>query len=77
MHEVYTKAEMPYKGWNNQRVWIEVSEGYRLPAPNNCPTLVYAVMKSCWETERTDRPNFDVLEKQLASIAVTDDDGCK
>ena len=27
MYEVYTKAALPYSGWNNQRVWIEVSDG--------------------------------------------------
>jgi hypothetical protein len=31
---------MPYKGWTNSKVMAEVKDGYRLPNPDNCPSVV-------------------------------------
>mgnify|MGYP002402519372 CR=1 FL=1 len=31
LYEIWTKAETPYHGWTNQRVWVEVIAGFRLP----------------------------------------------
>ena len=39
---------MPYKGWNNKKVTEQVSQGYRLPKPADCPDSVYEIMIKCW-----------------------------
>ncbi|EDQ85046.1 uncharacterized protein MONBRDRAFT_29704 [Monosiga brevicollis MX1] len=75
MYEVYTKAAMPYTGWNNQRVWIEVTNGYRLECPPDCPSDVYKVMYACWALTREDRPTFSELEQRLGEIDVAEEGG--
>jgi len=42
LHEIWTKAELPYKGWSNQRVWVEVLAGYRLPCPEGMHSDIYS-----------------------------------
>jgi hypothetical protein len=46
--EIWSYAEMPYKGWNNKKVTEQVGNGYRLLKPANCPDEVYKVMIECW-----------------------------
>ncbi len=43
-------AQLPYKGWSNKMVIEEVSKGYRLPKPDDCPYEVYRLMIECWDT---------------------------
>jgi len=47
VHEIYTQAALPYKGLNNQRVWIDVLAGYRIPCAPGCPDKVYQLMTRC------------------------------
>ena len=46
--EIWTKAALPYKGFSNQKVWVEVLAGYRLPCPDGCPQNVHNTMLQCW-----------------------------
>ena len=46
--EIWSYAEMPYKGWNNKKVTEQVSAGYRLPKPANCPDEIYRIMLDTW-----------------------------
>ncbi|EDQ85045.1 uncharacterized protein MONBRDRAFT_34458 [Monosiga brevicollis MX1] len=73
MYEVYTKAAMPYTGWNNQRVWIEVTNGFRLPCPADCPLPVFKIMSMCWLHDRHERPSFETLVKALAALETDSD----
>ena len=61
LHEIWTRGELPYVHLTNDRVWIDVVAGYRLPHPEGCPDFVYAVMKSCWE-DYGKRPAFSTLK---------------
>lgn len=58
LHEIWTRAALPFQGWTNQRVWVEVAAGYRLPCPEGCPGQIYAIMFACWSPMQTDRPSF-------------------
>ena len=58
VHEIWTKAELPYNGWSNQKVWVEVAAGYRLPQPNACRDDVFQHMLSCWNESQDERPTF-------------------
>lgn len=35
-----------------------IDEGYRLPAPMDCPVVLHQLMLDCWEKGRSDRPKF-------------------
>lgn len=40
--------QTPYRGWSNQKVWVEVAAGYRMPRPPVCTPAVYEVWRvSC------------------------------
>jgi len=63
VHEIFTQSALPYLGMNNQRVWIDVLAGYRLPQPDNVPDVVYAMMLRCWKEDPKDRPKFVELSE--------------
>ena len=61
LHEIWTQAESPYTGMSNEKVWVKVLAGYRLPCPPGCPEEVHEVMMKCW-VEAGARPAFAELE---------------
>ena len=64
LYELWTRAELPYKGWRNEKVWVQVLGGYRLESPADCPTEVYWLMMSCWK-DAGSRPPFATLAEAL------------
>ena len=52
---------MPYKGMTNQKVWVSVASGYRLPIPDGCAPDVYALMLRCWAADPHERPEFSTI----------------
>ena len=73
LYEIWADGATPYDGWGNQKVWVEVSGGYRMPMPENCTTDVYKTMLSCWEQEPSRRPNFQRLTFFFRVRAAPDD----
>ena len=69
MYEIWTHATLPYLGKSNQRVWIDVIAGYRLPLPPGCPFEVHGIMLSCWRTEPSNRPKFTSICAQLEGLS--------
>ena len=55
--EIWSHADMPYEGWNNDKVWSKVVAGYKLDCPIGCPSEIYYIMLSCWADEGL-RPVF-------------------
>jgi serine/threonine protein kinase len=47
--EMFTNCEIPYKGWSNSKVWLQVKEGYRLPCHPSISDEAYAVLLLCWD----------------------------
>ncbi|KPP77503.1 ephrin type-A receptor 7-like [Scleropages formosus] len=51
------------------RVIKAIEEGYRLPAPMDCPPGLHQLMLDCWQKDRSDRPKFDqivgILDKMI------------
>ncbi|XP_028394325.1 ephrin type-A receptor 2-like isoform X3 [Dendronephthya gigantea] len=76
--EIMSYAERPYWEWDNFKVMEQIDEGFRLPAPMNCPKGVHGLMLQCWEAERGDRPNFTditiVIDRWIKSPEKMDDD---
>ena len=64
LFEIWTNAELPYLGMNNDKVWTKVLAGYRLPCPPECPQEVYSIMKACW-ADGGYRPLFSELVPML------------
>ncbi|XP_076001006.1 ephrin type-A receptor 3-like [Genypterus blacodes] len=87
MWEVISYGERPYWEMSNQDVIKAIEEGYRLPAPMDCPVVLHQLMLDCWEKGRSDRPKFGqivtILDKlirnpaslrELANSSVCSDD---
>uniref|UniRef100_A0A8C4QER2 Ephrin type-A receptor 6 n=2 Tax=Eptatretus burgeri TaxID=7764 RepID=A0A8C4QER2_EPTBU len=77
MWEVTSYGERPYWDMSNQDVIKAIEEGYRLPAPMDCPVALHQLMLACWQQERTLRPKFihmvaalDRLIRTPASLSV-------
>ena len=69
-YEIWTQGATPYKDWGNQRVWVEVTSGTRLPRPEYCSALVYEeVMLACWTADPILRPHFATLVVRLETVA--------
>ncbi|XP_032824134.2 ephrin type-A receptor 4-like [Petromyzon marinus] len=69
MWEVMSYGERPYWDMSNQDVIKAIEEGYRLPAPMDCPLPLHQLMLDCWQKERSDRPKFGqivgILDKMI------------
>uniref|UniRef100_A0A8C6LH04 receptor protein-tyrosine kinase n=1 Tax=Nothobranchius furzeri TaxID=105023 RepID=A0A8C6LH04_NOTFU len=68
MWEVVSYGERPYWDMNNQDVIKAIEEGYRLPAPMDCPLVLHQLMLDCWERERTERPTFSQILNMLDKL---------
>ncbi|XP_065221402.1 ephrin type-B receptor 1-B isoform X5 [Planococcus citri] len=66
--EVLSYGERPYWNWSNQDVIKSIEKGYRLPAPMDCPETMYQLMLDCWQKERTHRPPFSTIVKNLDKL---------
>ena len=47
---------------------LNLQQGYRLPAPMECPEAVYQLMLDCWQKERNHRPSFASIVHTLDSL---------
>uniref|UniRef100_A0A4W3HLK3 receptor protein-tyrosine kinase n=1 Tax=Callorhinchus milii TaxID=7868 RepID=A0A4W3HLK3_CALMI len=69
MWEVMSYGERPYWDMSNHEVMKSINEGFRLPAPMDCPSAIYQLMMQCWQQERAKRPKFcdvvNILDKLI------------
>lgn len=64
--EMATLAEQPYQGWSNDEVVRLVKDGNVMLRPENCPDILYDMMKDCWQRSPEQRPSFlDLCERLL------------
>uniref|UniRef100_A0A671QD23 non-specific protein-tyrosine kinase n=1 Tax=Sinocyclocheilus anshuiensis TaxID=1608454 RepID=A0A671QD23_9TELE len=71
--ETFSRGVTPYTiphNMNNQQTRDEVERGYRMPAPNNCPGEIYALMCQCWQYEPRNRPSFRKLKADLYALLI-------
>ncbi|MGH0141918.1 UNVERIFIED_CONTAM: hypothetical protein FKN15_075120 [Acipenser sinensis] len=71
MWEVISYGERPYWEMSNQDVIKALDEGYRLPAPMDCPVVLHQLMLDCWEKVRSDRPKFGQIVNTLDKLIRT------
>ncbi|XP_051781527.1 tyrosine-protein kinase SRK2 [Erpetoichthys calabaricus] len=72
LYEIITYGKMPYPGMVNFQVVQELSAGYRMPCPMNCPPEFYEIMKECWKENASDRPTFETLQWKFEDFFDTD-----
>ncbi|XP_066573674.1 ephrin type-A receptor 10 [Amia ocellicauda] len=65
MWEVMSYGERPYWDMSNQDVIKAIEDGFRLPAPMNCPTPLHQLMLDCWQKDHNDRPKFAQIHSIL------------
>lgn len=63
--ELVTKGRTPYPGMSNTEVIQQVSKGYRMPQPRDCPVEFYQIMMRCWHENPDNRPTFSALRDIL------------
>ncbi|XP_077077905.1 ephrin type-A receptor 3-like isoform X1 [Siphateles boraxobius] len=68
MWEVISYGERPYWEMSNQDVIKAIEEGYRLPAPMDCPVVLHQLMLDCWEKTRSERPKFGQIVNTLDKL---------
>ncbi|MCI4383283.1 hypothetical protein PGIGA_G00024590 [Pangasianodon gigas] len=56
--EIATLAEQPYQGMSNEQVLRFVMEGGLLDKPDNCPDMMFELMRMCWQYNAKMRPTF-------------------
>ncbi|GLV38614.1 Ror [Carabus blaptoides fortunei] len=62
--EIYSFGKQPYYGHTNEEVVKLILQGIMLIPPEDCPTLIYDLMRACWKTEPRDRIRFqDIFDK--------------
>ena len=50
---------------NGEELLSKLTEGYRLSRPPLCPLELFDMMKECWVSESSKRPNFEKMESAL------------
>lgn len=50
-----------------------IEDGFRLPAPVNCPAPLHQLMLDCWQKERSERPSFSQIHSALSKSIRTPD----
>ncbi|XP_064201644.1 ephrin type-A receptor 7 [Anguilla rostrata] len=73
MWEVMSFGERPYWDMGNQDVIKAIEDGFRLPAPINCPAPLHQLMLDCWQKERNERPKFSQIHSALSKSVRTPD----
>uniref|UniRef100_A0A8C3AX19 Tyrosine-protein kinase receptor n=1 Tax=Cyclopterus lumpus TaxID=8103 RepID=A0A8C3AX19_CYCLU len=56
--EIATLSEQPYQGLSNEQVLRFVMEGGLLEKPQNCPDMLFELMRMCWQYNPKMRPAF-------------------
>ncbi|XP_062825356.1 protein-tyrosine kinase 2-beta isoform X3 [Anolis carolinensis] len=68
MWEILSFGKQPFFWLENKDVIGVLEKGDRLPKPDACPPLLYALMTRCWDYDPSDRPKFKELVCSLSDI---------
>ncbi|XP_065103028.1 protein-tyrosine kinase 6 [Paramisgurnus dabryanus] len=65
LYEIFSYGGVPYPAHSNREVYHLIGSGYRMPAPDKCPSHIYDIMLMCWNFPAEKRPDFKELKKML------------
>ncbi len=69
MYEIWTTGATPYKDIKSVAVvHAMVTNGFRLPCPDDCPADVHAMMLECWHANLVCRPTFSEVVTKLNAL---------
>ncbi|RWS16679.1 Vascular endothelial growth factor receptor 3-like protein [Dinothrombium tinctorium] len=67
--ELFTLGGNPYPGVEiNEEFYKRLRDGYRMEKPDLCPDIVYSIIRSCWQAEPLERPDFAELVDTLGKL---------
>ncbi|OXA50319.1 Proto-oncogene tyrosine-protein kinase receptor Ret [Folsomia candida] len=69
--ELVTLGGTPYPGLGNTELFHLLKSGYRMERPDNCSEELYALMKKCWRTSPSARPNYTELRNYVQTMMET------
>ena len=72
LFELITYGCSPYPGMIDAQVLEAIETGYRMPPPENCPELLYEIMRECWRDDAASRPTFETLQWRMEDFFFTD-----
>eukprot|EP00056_Hartaetosiga_gracilis_P006997 m.102977 g.102977 ORF g.102977 m.102977 type:complete len:908 (+) comp12605_c1_seq1:100-2823(+) len=64
-YEIMTGGLIPYSKWTIQKVKKEVTLGYRLKCPPECPENFYSLMHKTWSINKDNRPSIGEIVESL------------
>ncbi|KAM4714654.1 tyrosine-protein kinase receptor TYRO3 [Anableps anableps] len=68
MWEIVSRGKTPYPAVHNYELLDLLVSGHRLKPPAECDQKLYEVMKSCWDSEPSLRPDFRYLLEALKGL---------
>jgi serine/threonine protein kinase len=66
--EIVTLGDTPYADIESADVLGKLEDGYRMPIPEKCNPLLYAIMLTTWEMKAENRPSFGKMMDLLVDI---------
>ncbi|XP_065209242.1 plexin-A4-like [Planococcus citri] len=67
--EIMTFGTVPYLAYDDAEKLIQdIKAGYRMNKPDDCPEMLYCLMRKCWNYLPKDRPNFTTIVQELDAI---------
>ncbi|CAL8075045.1 unnamed protein product [Orchesella dallaii] len=65
--ELFTLGQTPYPGisWSPDFI-TQLENGMRMEKPAYCTKSLYKIVRSCWEFEPTQRPNYAQIKRKLS-----------
>ncbi len=72
MWEIFSQGATPYAGLTNSKAREMIEAGYRMPAPDGMPDVIYQLMARCWQYESEQRPRFSEIYSELELTARSD-----
>ncbi|XP_074867442.1 protein-tyrosine kinase 6 [Carettochelys insculpta] len=68
LYEIITHGQVPYPGMSNSEVCQKIQTGFQMSCPPKCPSMLYAIMRKCWDLSPDQRPDFQNLRGKLHSF---------
>lgn len=73
LYEIYSFGRMPYPKLLADDVVKRVENGYRMEAPDGCPSEIYDIMKQAWSADPNKRPTFALVLSKLEQLKKSTD----
>ena len=73
LFELLSMNHLTFSGMTNAEVLLQVEHGYRMQAPQGCPSQLYDIMTECWLKDPMKRPTFETLQWKLEDFYTLSD----